>query len=127
MNVLIVDDAADIRLMLRYALGHLGFSVAEAASGVEALEILESEPLPDAVVLDIQMPLMDGLETLRSIRRSVRASSLPIVLCSVKSREVDLEEGWRLGCDGYVTKPFDIDDIVEAIRAAIARRNGAAV
>jgi len=123
MNILVVDDADDIRLLLRYALTPFGFSISEAASGVEALSFLEARPaLPDAVVLDIQMPMMDGLQTLRAIRGSRRTSALPVVLCSVKSRDVDLEEGWRVGCDGYVTKPFDVEQLVDEIHAAIDRR-----
>jgi DNA-binding response OmpR family regulator len=108
-RVLVVDDAADLRLLIRGVLSHSGMEVAEAASGAEALRYLEDGDRPDVVILDVQMPDMDGWETLRAIRRM--DSGVAVILCTVKASPVDAVRGWDLGCDAYVRKPFDIHEL----------------
>jgi len=115
---LVVDDAADIRLLIRGLLGGHGFEVREVADGTEALAALADDPLPDVVVLDVQMPELDGWDTLAAIRGEPRTASLPVVLCTVRSQRADLSRGWRLGCDAFVVKPFSADDLVAAVAAA---------
>ena len=120
-RVLLVDDAADIRLLQRAVLERSGFTVEEACSGPDALAVLARDDLPNAVVLDVQMPVMDGWETLSAIRREPRLAHLPVILCTVRSRPEDTERAWRLGCDGYLSKPFSITRLVEEIETALAR------
>ncbi|HVS66988.1 MAG TPA: response regulator [Mycobacteriales bacterium] len=120
-TVLVVDDAADIRLLQRAILGRSGFSVVEAAGGPDALAALATEPLPDAVVLDVQMPVMDGWETLAAIRADPRLESVPVIMCTVKALPADTERAWRAGCDGYLSKPFAIGRLVEEVQTALAR------
>ncbi len=116
-RVLIVDDDPGIREVVRIALRREGFETQEAADGSEAVRSVESNP-PDAVVLDILMPEMDGTEACRAIRRT---SSVPIVFLSSKDEEIDRVLGLEMGGDDYVTKPFSPRELVARIRAVLRR------
>lgn len=120
-RALVVDDAPDIRLLTDLVLSMAGFSVTSAASGGEALRLLAGDPLPDVVLLDVQMPDVDGWETLSRMRGDARTAGLPVVLCTVKGSPEDALRGWSLGCDGYVGKPFDIAHLVEELEAVLGR------
>lgn len=120
-TVLVVDDAADIRLLQRAVLGRSGFAVVEASGGPDALAALAAEPLPDAVVLDVQMPVMDGWETLAAIRADPRLVDVPVIMCTVKAQPADTKRAWQAGCDGYLSKPFPITRLVEEVETAVAR------
>ncbi len=120
-TVLVVDDAADIRLLQRAVLDRSGFSVVEADGGPDALAALAREPRPDAVVLDVQMPVMDGWQTLAAIRSDPRLCDVPVILCTVKAGPTDTERAWRAGCDGYLSKPFPLARLVEEVETALAR------
>ena len=116
-RVLIVDDDPGIREVLRIALRRDGFEVEEAANGIEAVRAVAARP-PDAVVLDILMPEMDGTEACRAIRKT---SSVPIVFLSSKDDEIDRVLGLEMGGDDYVTKPFSPRELVARIRAVLRR------
>ena len=125
---LLVDDQPDLRLLLALVLEDSGFDVAEAAGGREALERLAAGPVPDVVLLDVQMPIVDGWQTLQAIRADRRTADLPVILCTVKSGPVDQVRALELGCDGFITKPFDpallrsaVDDVLARDAAARAR------
>lgn len=120
-TALLVDDAADIRLLQCSVLSRLGFSVSEATSGEEALVYLDRHPAPTVVVLDVQMPDMDGWDTLAEIRRRPEGGDLPVVFCTVKSAREDESRAWSAGCDGYVTKPFTLEDLADAVCQATSR------
>ena len=120
-RALVVDDAADIRLLAELVLSMAGFTVDAASSGSEALRLLAAGDLPDIVVLDVQMPDLDGWETLSRLRSDPRTASLPVVLCTVKGLPEDTLRGWTLGCDGYLGKPFDITGLVEELQRVLAR------
>jgi two-component system OmpR family response regulator len=117
-HVLVVDDSADLRLLLAHVLRSAGFAVTTAESGTAALARLHTGSPVDAVVLDVQMPVLDGWTTLERIREH---SEVPVILCTVKSRSVDRRRGWRLGCDGYLAKPFDMHALVAAVEGVVAR------
>lgn len=120
-TVLVVDDAADVRLLARAVLTQARFGVVEACSGREALARL-AEHRPDLVVLDVQMPDMDGWDTLQAVRSSASAwADVPVVLCTVKAHPRDVHRAWELGCDGYINKPFSITDLTDAVRSVLAR------
>jgi two-component system OmpR family response regulator len=116
-RVLIVDDDPGIREVVRIALRREGFETQEAADGAEAVRSVASDP-PDAVVLDIFMPEMDGTEACRAIRKT---SSVPIVFLSSKDDEIDRVLGLEMGGDDYVTKPFSPRELVARIRAVLRR------
>ncbi len=124
-RALVVDDAPDIRLLADLVLSMAGFTVTTAASGREALAILAAGELPDIVLLDVQMPDVDGWETLSRVRSDPRTSHLPVVLCTVKGLPEDALKGWTLVCDGYLGKPFDIGGLVDELQAVLDR-DGAA-
>ena len=120
-TALLVDDQADVRLLMELALGE-ELATIEAASGVAALELLLTlDEVPAVIVLDAQMPDMDGWDTLARIRADPRTAHVPVVLCTVKTHHRDLIRGWQLGCDGYVVKPFDLDTLRQAVRTALQR------
>lgn len=121
MKALVVDDAPDIRLLADLVLTMAGFSVSAAASGSEALRKLAAGDLPDIVLLDVQMPDVDGWETLSRVRADPRTAELPVVLCTVKGLPEDTLKGWSLGCDGYLGKPFDINRLVDELNGVLGR------
>jgi len=118
---MVVDDAPDIRLLADLVLSMAGFVVTAAASGEEALRLLAGGDLPDIVLLDVQMPDVDGWETLSRLRGDPRTADLPVVLCTVKGLPEDAIKGWSLGCDGYLGKPFDISGLVEELHGVLGR------
>ena len=111
-DVLVVDDDAHIREVLRFALERAGFGVLEAADGRQALELCASRAV-DLVVLDIVMPELDGIEVCRELRRS---SQMPIIFLSSRDEELDRVLGLELGGDDYVTKPFSPRELVARVR-----------
>lgn len=121
MKALVVDDATDIRLLADLVLTMAGFTVTAASSGSEALRKLTAGDLPDIVLLDVQMPDVDGWETLARVRADPRTAELPVVLCTVKGLPEDTLKGWSLGCDGYLGKPFDINGLVDELHAVLNR------
>lgn len=116
-TILIVDDERQIRRFLRSGLSMLGFEVLEAESGAEALHVIPAQQ-PDLVVLDLQLGDMDGLDVLRRIREW---SWLPVLILSVRSREVEKVKAFELGADDYITKPFGINECIARINALLRR------
>ena len=124
IRVLVVDDEPAIRRALRPPLTELGFEMTEASRGEMALEILRTEPF-DAVLLDVNMPGIGGIETLRRIR--AMAPRLPVIMLTVRDREEEKVNALELGADDYVTKPFGVRELVARIRAAVRRVHAPAV
>ena len=120
-TVLVVDDDPHIRQLLAFALEKAGLSVCEAADGEAALAAV-AEETPDLVILDINMPKLDGLEVCRRIRA---AGDLPILFLSSRDDEIDRVLGIELGGDDYVVKPFSPREVVARV-SAILRRAGKA-
>ena len=124
-RVLVVDDAADLRLLVATVLRARGAIVTEAVGGPEALEALRAGAAagtpPDLVVLDVQMPGMDGWETLAAIRADPRLAGVAVVLCTVRSHPTDRERARAAGCDGFVAKPYSTTHLVEVVRTALAK------
>jgi CheY-like chemotaxis protein len=121
VRALVVDDAEDVRLLVRQVCRLVGVDAEEVPSGVAALERLATGPLPDLVVLDVQMPDLDGWDTLAAIRRSERTRALPVILCSVRSQPVDVERAMALGASEVVPKPFGIEELARAVQQVIER------
>jgi len=118
LRILLVDDEMSIRRALRPPLMELGFQVAEASRGEEALLLLRADSF-DAVLLDINMPGIGGIETLRRIRTF--QPRVPILMLTVRDSEENKVEALELGADDYVTKPFSTRELIARIRAAIRR------
>jgi DNA-binding response OmpR family regulator len=120
-RVLIVDDEADIRGLLRQLLERSGRLVKEAGDGREALRTLHTWR-PDLVVLDIQMPGLDGYTTLERIRD---LTDVPVLMLSARGTEIDKVRGLKAGADDYVTKPFGRAELLARVEALLRRRGGA--
>jgi diguanylate cyclase (GGDEF)-like protein len=119
-RVLVVDDDADIRTVLALTLEHAGFEVLEATDGDRALEIIRVER-PDVVLLDVMMPGRNGIEVLRELRTDARSANLPVLLLTARAQPQDAVSGLDAGADDYITKPFDGDEVVARVHAAIRR------
>ena len=117
-TVLIVDDEASIRISLRTILSGLGFSVVEAARGEEAISLVRTAQF-DIVLLDVNMPGLGGIEVCRSMRKN--APLLPIVMLTVQGSEDRKVEALDAGADDYITKPFQLRELIARIRAAVRR------
>jgi PleD family two-component response regulator len=116
-RILIVDDEAkNVELLARY-LARGGYAVTTATHGEEALEKVHAE-IPDVLLVDIAMPVMDGLSVCRALRKDVRTRSLPIILVTAHGTL----EGYRAGADDYVIKPFDLGELKTRIECAFQRR-----
>jgi two-component system, OmpR family, KDP operon response regulator KdpE len=117
-QVLIVDDEQSIRSVLKAVLASFGFAIAEAAEGEEALALLNTAQF-DAVLLDISMPGMNGLEICRIIRPGW--PSLPIIMLTVQESENAKVEALDAGADDYITKPFHVGELIARLRSVIRR------
>ncbi|WP_295584299.1 response regulator transcription factor [uncultured Oscillibacter sp.] len=124
-SILIAEDDADIRGLLKLYLEGEGFSVLEASDGAEALR-LAREHTPDMAVLDVMMPQMDGFTLTRTLRKY---SDIPILILSAKSQDNDKILGLNLGADDYIAKPFNPVEIVARVKAQLRRaeRTGSSV
>jgi two-component system KDP operon response regulator KdpE len=116
-RILVVDDEPQLRRSLRSTLSALGFTVADAESGETALEKLREEKF-DLVLLDINMASLSGIETCRAIRAR---SDVVVLVLTVRDRAEDKIQALDAGADGYITKPFDINELLARIRAALRR------
>jgi two-component system, OmpR family, alkaline phosphatase synthesis response regulator PhoP len=120
-TVMVVDDDQRILRLVRVNLERAGYNVVSASSGPAAIEELIASP-PDAVVLDITMPGMDGFDVTRRIRE---ISQVPIIMLTALGEQAQKLRGLDIGADDYMTKPFDPDELVARVRA-ILRRSGPA-
>jgi DNA-binding response OmpR family regulator len=116
-RILLVDDEQPIQTLLSYPLRKDGYDVVQATDGEQALERFEEQAF-DLVVLDLMLPKVDGLEVCRRLRSR---SSVPIIMLTAKSEEIDKVVGLELGADDYITKPFSLREFSSRIKAALRR------
>lgn len=124
MRILVVDDDEAVRESLRRALQLEGYEVELAADGAEALDRLKLDSTePDALVLDVSMPRLDGLEVCRRLRRG--GSALPVLMLTARDEVADRVAGLDAGADDYVVKPFALEELLARLRALLRRSSGA--
>ena len=123
MKILVVDDERAVRDSLRRALELQGYEVELASDGAEALARLAENGQPDAVVLDILMPGIDGLDVCRQLRR--RGNSVPVLMLTARDAVGDRVEGLDAGADDYVVKPFALEELLARLRALLRRTSPA--
>jgi two-component system response regulator MprA len=119
MKILVVDDERAVRESLRRALELEGYEIELAADGSEALYRLEGSGEPDAMILDVLMPGVDGLEVCRRIRDT--GSKLPVLMLTARTEVEDRVAGLDAGADDYVTKPFALEELLARVRALLRR------
>jgi DNA-binding response OmpR family regulator len=125
-RVLVVDDQEDIREMARLVLTGAGYEVATASSGREALRLAREAPF-DLMLLDINMPELDGWATLRLLRADETHDELKVAMFSVKSEVRDKVAGLKDGAIDYLTKPFSVDELVSRVSRILAADGASAV
>lgn len=123
-RILIVDDDTFLVNMYSLKFERAGFSVETALSAQEALEKLENAPSPDAILLDIVMPTMDGLELLKKIKTEKLGGSALCIVLSNQSQSIDIAKAKEIGADGYIVKASSIPSEVVTETLAILRKNG---
>lgn len=119
-HILVVDDDRNLRKIIQTNLELAGYFVTTAASGDEALRVLD-DAQPDLVVLDVMMPMMDGYEVARRIRRHPSNTHVPIIMLTAKSEVDDKIAGFDAGADDYMTKPFGPQELLARVKAKIRR------
>jgi two-component system response regulator MprA len=124
VKILVVDDERAVRESLRRALELEGYEIELAADGREALERLQADSQPDALILDVLMPGVDGLEVCRRLRRA--GSRLPVLMLTARDAVENRVAGLDAGADDYVTKPFALEELLARIRALLRRTSNGA-
>lgn len=119
-TILIVDDEKDIVDLVAYNLEQEGFAVVKAYDGDTALRLVHSRK-PDLAILDLMMPGIQGMEVCTMIRKNPATASLPVIILTAKSDQVDKVLGLEMGADDYVTKPFHVRELVARVRALLRR------
>lgn len=126
-RVLIVEDEPDIAALMKHALERTGeLNVEIVGTGAAALKSVMEDP-PNLVLLDLNLPFIDGLEVCRLLRSRATSAAIPIIMVTARSGETDRVSGLELGADDYVTKPFSLRELVARVRAVLRRPQNIAV
>jgi two-component system phosphate regulon response regulator PhoB len=120
-RILVVEDDEDIMELISHNLERENYSVTRAGSGEEAVRQVAAKP-PEAILLDLMLPEMDGLEVCRRLKADRNWRHIPIVMVSAKGEESDVIAGLELGADDYITKPFRVKELVARVRAVLRRK-----
>ncbi|MGE5544782.1 MAG: winged helix-turn-helix domain-containing protein [Bacillota bacterium] len=120
-KILVVDDEMYIVELVKFNLEKEGFQVIVAHDGMTAIRMIEEEA-PDLVILDIMLPIMDGMEVCRMLRQTSRYRNLPIIMLTAKCEEVDTVLGLEMGADDYIKKPFSPREMVARVKARLRAR-----
>jgi two-component system, cell cycle response regulator DivK len=123
-TILVVEDQEDNRTILRDLLNHAGFDVLEAVTGEEGVRAAEAHR-PDLILMDIQLPLLDGYEATRQIKAQPELRAIPIVAVTSYALSGDDEKARAAGCDGYVTKPFSPRQLLATVLSYLPADEGA--
>src|SRR6185437_13151347 len=121
-KILVVDDEAVLLETIVYNLELAGYQVSTAADGASALETAHREK-PDLMILDLMLPVMDGLEVCRQLRREDDTAGMLILMLTAKSEEIDKVVGLEVGADDYVTKPFGRHELLARVKALLRRQD----
>lgn len=121
-KILIVDDDANNRNILRIRLEALGITVIEAVNGQEGLEKAEAEK-PDLIILDVSMPQIDGWEVCKRLKAKEDTKKIPVIMLTAKAMEIEVLRGWEAGADEYLIKPFSPSDLENAVKKFLEKDN----
>jgi CheY-like chemotaxis protein len=121
-NILVIDDKEEIRILVKAVLGNFGFNVLEAGNGQMGVQMLRDQK-PDLVICDVNMPGMDGYETLDAVRESSTTAPIPFILMTGLVSRDGFRRGMVCGADDYLVKPFTTDELIEAVMSRLARQS----
>jgi two-component system, cell cycle response regulator DivK len=121
-NILLVEDNPVNRRLAKFLLRSQGYQVSEATTAPEAFEILEKEH-PDLIVMDIQLPGMDGLEVTRKLKEQPATADIPVIAVTSYAMKGDREKALAAGCAGYVTKPIDKNIFIQEVAAHLSDKS----
>jgi DNA-binding response OmpR family regulator len=119
-KIVIAEDEPDIRELITFTLQFAGFEVSPTSNGAEALEATQRE-IPDLVMMDVRMPKMTGYEACRAMKADASTRHIPVIFLSAKGQESEIKEGLEAGAEEYLLKPFAPDQLIERIRAILAK------
>jgi DNA-binding response OmpR family regulator len=120
-RIVVADDEADIAMLLTFNLEAAGYEVTAVGDGAAALAAIR-EIRPDLAVLDVMMPELTGLEVLAAVRADEELRDIPVVMLTARAGDADVWEGWQAGVDYYITKPFDLEELMRFIDYLQANR-----
>lgn len=119
-KILIVEDEPDIRELVAFTLRFAGHEVVAGANGEEAVQ-LASQEMPDLILMDVRMPRMTGYDACRVMKASPQLKDIPVVFLSAKGQDTEIQTGLEVGAEEYLLKPFAPDQLVERVKAILAR------
>lgn len=117
-HILVVDDSEEIRFLLQTMLETQGYRVTTASDGARALDVLTEEHF-HLVILDVMMPMKDGYTVLKEMRQGGLRESTRVLMLTAKATDADWARGYSLGVDDYLTKPFEVDELLESVRKVL--------
>jgi two-component system sensor histidine kinase/response regulator len=120
-NVLVIDDADEVRTVIMKTLTHFGFNTRGAKDGATGIEMALAEA-PDLIICDVRMPVMDGYRTLAKIRDLPGIANIPFIFLTAAIEKSDIRRGMVYGADDYLTKPFTPDELIEAVATRLSRQ-----
>jgi two-component system chemotaxis response regulator CheY len=122
MKVIVADDSMLTRKIVIKYLEPLGYSTLQAANGDEVIKILQEEgPLPDMILMDWNMPVLDGFEVLQKISKDSRYNKIPVIMLTSESDDANREQALGAGASGYITKPFTSEDLIQTINETLKK------
>jgi DNA-binding response OmpR family regulator len=119
-RILIVEDEANIIKLISIRLERLGHSISSADNGVAALEIAR-ESIPDLILLDVMIPLLNGFQVLQQLKADPTTAPIPVLMLTARSHEHDIVAGLESGADDYIIKPFSFPELISRVSSALAR------
>jgi two-component system, OmpR family, response regulator MtrA len=119
-KIVVADDDADIRDLVVFKLQHSGHDIVAVGDGAAAVAACQLE-VPDLVILDVMMPGMSGLEACRAMRADPALAGVPVILLTARAQEADIENGFSVGADDYVVKPFSPRELAARVDAVLER------
>lgn len=117
-TIMTVDDSSSMRQMVGFTLKGAGYQVVEAGNGVEALERMGQQPL-DLLLVDLNMPIMNGIELIRNIRQGTENQFVPIIMLTTESQDAKKREGKEAGATGWIIKPFQPEQLLAVVKKVL--------
>ena len=119
-KILIVDDEPEVVEILKFRISNWGYEPLSASNGPDGIKIAESEQ-PDAILLDVMMPGMNGFEVLSKLRKNEKTKHIPVIMITVAAARADVERGLKQGAAFYLTKPYEAAELLEKLKSILGK------